>query len=53
MMEMPPVVSRFDLKKKKKKSKNFKILGEPWLRSGGEEDRSNCKEAVNGGTTGG
>jgi hypothetical protein len=39
MMEMPPVVSRYDLiKKKKNRSKNFKILGELWLRSRGEED---------------
>jgi len=53
MMERPPVVSRSDLKKKKKKnrSKNFKISGEPWLRSGGGEERSNYKEAINGGTT--
>jgi hypothetical protein len=52
MMERPPVVSRSDLKKKKKnRSKNFKISGEPWLRSGGGEDQSNCKEVVNGGTT--
>jgi hypothetical protein len=41
MMERPPVVSTYD-------SKNFKISEEPWLRSGGGEDRSNCKEAVNG-----
>jgi hypothetical protein len=52
MMERPPEVSKFDLKKNK--SKNFKILGDPWLRSGGgQEDRSSCKETVNGGATGG
>jgi hypothetical protein len=38
-------------RKKRKKDLNFKISGEPWLRSGGGEDRSNYKEAVNGGTT--
>jgi hypothetical protein len=46
MMERPPEVSKFDLEKNK--SKNFKILGDPWLRSGGgQEDRSSCKETVN------
>jgi hypothetical protein len=51
MMERPLTVSRSDLEKERKKYLNFKISGEPWLRSGGGEDRSNCKEAVNGGTT--